>query len=327
MMNQYVEKRRRELEFASPMISHLVGDASTNFGGMAFLISQLAVVEAKIYERKYLPVLYQKLVSVSTEGGPGVTSFAYRTMDAVGQGKRISNNANDIPYVDTSYGMKVVPVVVGGVGYHYSTEELRQAAMLNIPLPADKASIAMTAYQRHMNKVALVGEDGDLTGLINNANVTILKPAAAWTPTSAFTAVLADVNNLLAAVYYATMQNDFANTLLVPPSVFQGWTSIYNQYTGEMLNDMVLNNNFTTVSGGGDLLIQQVMQLETAAADGGRRIIAYNRDPDNLVMHIPMPLTFLAPQPVNLDLKIPGEYKYSGIEIRYYNTIRYMDDV
>ena len=295
---------------------------------MNYLLSQLAVIETTIYERKYAPLLYQKLVTISTEGGPGVTSFVYRTMDAVGQGKRIANNADDIPYVDFAMGLKTVPVAVGGVGYHYSTEELRQSAMLNVPLPANKARAAMRAYENHMNKVALVGENGDLYGILNMPGVVLVAPShAPWTSSSAYTDVLFDINTLLSAVYFATLQNDYANTLLIPPSVHLLWSGIFNPYTGLSLLDMVVNNNFTSVSGGGDLLIIQVPQLENGAADSGRRIVAYNRDAENITMHIPMPLTFLPPQPVNLDLKIPGEYKYSGIEVRYMNTIRYMDDV
>lgn len=330
LTQKYVDMRRQQLELAAPAISHLIGSVGDNGlvpGGMSFVINQLAVVEAQIFERHYAPLTYQQLMTISTEGGPGVTSFVYKTLDFVGQGKRASNNADDIPYADVSFAQHISPVVLGTVGYHYSTEELRQSAVLAIALPAYKARAAMRAYENHMNKVALVGEAKDLWGLCNNPQVTILPAPAPWTNTTTYDVILTDTNNLLGAVYEATLQNVFANTLLLPPSVMLQLINVRLPYTGEMVLDIVRNDNFTTVSGGGDLLIIQVPQLETASPTGARRIVAYNRDADNLVMHIPMPLTFLPPQPVNLDLKIPGEYKYGGVEIRYYNTIRYMDGV
>lgn len=337
MLNGYVETRRRQLEAAAPIISHLIGDACAAVpGGMSFVINQLAYVEAGLFERKYAPLLYQRLVTISTEGGPGITSFVFRTLDGVGQGKRISNCADDIPYVDFSMATHVSPVVLGGVGYHYQTEELRQAAQLNIPLSATKARLAMVAYERHMNKVALIGEDHDLFGLTNNPSVQILEAAAPWTSSTLFTGFIADINSLLSHVYTASLMNTYANTLLIPPSVNLQWINTYNPTQGDMTLDYITNNNFTSVSGGGDLLIMQVPQLEhgalnasgeTGKPDCGRRLVAYNRDGDNVVMHIPMPLTFLPPQPQNLDLKIPGEYKYGGVEIRYLNSIVYMDNV
>lgn len=327
MKTSYFERRRRDFEMSAPIISHLIGDAAFNSGGMGFVINQLAFVETKIYERKFAPLLYQRLVNISTEGGPGVTSFVYKTMDGVGQGKRIANCADDIPYVDFAMGGQVVPVVLGGVGYHYQTEELRQAAMLNVPLAATKARLAFRAYENHMNKVALVGEDRDLFGLCNNPQVPIITAAAPITNASAYGEVMATINGALGEVHAATMMNSFANTILMPPSIWTNWISIFHPMTGVPLSEMIAEYNYTTVSGGGELLPLQVPQLETAAPGGKRRIVVYNRDADNVVMHIPMPLTFLPPQAEDLDLKIPGEYKYSGVEIRYLSTIRYIDDV
>lgn len=331
MRTAYFDRRRRDFEMSAPIISHLIGDAAFNSGGMAFVINQLAFVETTVYERKFAPLLYQKLVTISTEGGPGVTSFVYKTLDGVGQGKRIANCADDIPYVDFAMGSVVSPVVLGGVGYHYQTEELRQAAMLNVPLVATKARLAFRAYENHMNKVALIGENKDLYGLCNNPLVPIIHAPAPIdinaTPPTSYNEVMAILNGAMSEVYAATAMNTFANTILIPPSIWTDFISIYQPYQGVPLTEMITEFNFTTLSGGGAPLLMQVPQLETAGTNGTRRIVVYNRDADNVVMHIPMPLTFLPPQAEDLDLKIPGEYKYSGVEVRYLGTMRYVDGV
>jgi hypothetical protein len=223
------------------------------------------------------------------------------------------------------------PVVLGGVGYHYQTEELRQAAMLNVPLAATKARLAMRAYENHMNKVAFVGEDRDLYGLCNQPNVPIITGtpivSGGATPTG-WEAVIGQINNALSTVYMASAMNTFANTILYPPSLWTQLTSIFNPYCcGDNVIDMIAEKNYTSVGGGGPVLQMQVPQLETAGTNGTRRMVVYNRDAESVVMHIPMPLTFLPPQAVNLDLKIAGEYKYSGVEIRYLSNIRYIDNI
>jgi hypothetical protein len=329
-IQNYFEQRRREFESASGTLRYLLGsDAEVVPGGMSFLINQLAAVEARVWERMTRPMLFEQLIPVISAGAsPGQTEIVYRMRDSVGQGKRIANNADDIPYVDVAYTPRRIPIVRGGAGYHYSTHELRQAALLGTNLPGELSSEAFRAYEEHMNKVALVGENGDLWGLMNHPDVPIL-PAenGPWTAETDFRDVFTDVNRLLSAIHLATLTNSFANTLLLPPSVWVDWTGVFLETTAETLIEFLNRNNYTTVSGGGDLTVMQVPELETAGEDETRRLVAYDMNPDNLTMHIPMPIQFLPPQPVNLDLKIPGEYYYSGVAIRYPATIRYMDGV
>jgi hypothetical protein len=65
--------------------------------------------------------------------------------------------------------------------------------------------------------------------------------------------------------------------------------------------------------------------LDTAGVGGTTRCIAYVKSPTRLIMHLPLPLRFLAPQLQALDVRIPGEYKYSGVMLRYPKSMYYQD--
>ena len=65
--------------------------------------------------------------------------------------------------------------------------------------------------------------------------------------------------------------------------------------------------------------------LETAGTGNTTRAVFYVKSPDRLVMHIPQPLRFLAPQAVNLSIKVPGTYRYAGLEVRYLKSMYYME--
>jgi hypothetical protein len=67
--------------------------------------------------------------------------------------------------------------------------------------------------------------------------------------------------------------------------------------------------------------------LDTAGINGTARMLGYVKSDTRLVMHVPLPLRFLAPQLVGLSVEIPGEYKYSGVEWRYPSSAVYYDGI
>lgn len=306
----------------------IVGDAVE---GMGFLISQLAYTEARVFARQYTPMQYERLVPISAEAGEWADVIRYMVSDQVGQGKRISGKDRAIPKVDVSLADKTMPVYTGGIGYDYSQEELRRSARLQMPLPTLKLEAAIEAYRRHLNAVALTGEtSGNLTGLFNNGSVPRASaPTGAWgggTTTEA--QVLADVNTAIMKVWENSGYNDFPTHLVMAPSAFAYLATTPRATNSDVtLLKFILENNLAKIQGNVNLVIEAGMGLETAGNGGTKRLVAYVRDVSRVVFHVPMPLRFLAPQPVGLMIDVLGEYKYSGVEFRYPNSAYYMDGI
>jgi hypothetical protein len=57
------------------------------------------------------------------------------------------------------------------------------------------------------------------------------------------------------------------------------------------------------------------------------RVVYYAKSPEYLIMHQPLTLTFLAPQPRNDEVVVPGRYRFCPIDVRYPSTIYYQDNV
>jgi hypothetical protein len=68
-------------------------------------------------------------------------------------------------------------------------------------------------------------------------------------------------------------------------------------------------------------------ELEEAGQGGTARMVVYERNERNLVMHIPMPILFHTPQVLGLETQVPAEYKYSGVEWRYPLSALYVDGI
>jgi hypothetical protein len=289
-----------------------------------FAVSQLAFVEQKEYERWYAPMMFEELLgpTISYQAGEGATSVEYEVVDYVGIGRRISSMGGDIPYSDVGMVRVSMSVAQGGAGYQYNTEDLRNAAFSGRSLPTQKLKAAIMMWKRHMNLVALQGEaQSNFTGLFNNAGVTAAnRPSGAvWDAASADT-IISDITAGFSAVKVATKGMDTPTKIAMPIASY------------ELLQKPRSTNSDTTIleflkRTRPGLEIYAVDELSTLGAGSTKRVVFFNPTDENMVLHLPMPLRFLAPQLQDLNIKVPGEYKYGGLNVRRVVTAYYMDGV
>lgn len=293
----------------------------------AFMVSQLAFLEQGMFEAPYQKLFYEDLLGpnvIKSTNAPWATSVVYEISDRAGKGRRLANGANDIPYADSTVARVEKQVVTGGIGYRYSTKDLRMSAFMNRPLDAKKLAAAMEGFRSHMNDVALLGEaSSNFTGLFNNASVTVVnRPSGAVWDAAAATAIIADVGALIAAVQTASVDLKAVSVTKIALPVA----------SDQRLNQVLLSNTAVTVK---EFLLKTypgvefvaVPALQTAGVGPSRRMVGFTPIDDNMTMHITMDPTFQPPQPRALDFDVPGEYNYAGLEIRRPYTMYYMDGI
>lgn len=293
----------------------------------AFLVSQLAYTESSVFERQYLPLQYEQLLPISFEAGEWADSIRYEIYDHAGRGKRQNSRGKDIPKVDVAMADKSMPVMNGAIGYDYTTEELRRSAYLRRPVSERKLMAAVEGYRRHMNDVGLYGESSSaVTGLFNNANVPQGNaPTGAWasaTPAN----ILKDINTLIQNVWTNTAYNDQITHIVMSPVKYAYIASTpRSDNSDKTILQYVKENNIAKVEKNIDIVFTAGYGLDTAGVGTTHRMLGYVKSDQRLVMHVPLPLRFLAPQLTALLIEIPGEYKYSGVEFRYPKSAYYMD--
>lgn len=298
---------------------------------LAFVVSQLAYTESQVFERMYQPMQYEQLIPISHEAGEWADSIRYEIYDYAGRGKRSSGRGKDINLVDIAYADKTFPVVNGNIGYEFTTEELRRTAFLRRPISDRKMNAAMDAFRRHMNDVGLYGSTVDnLTGLFTNATVPVGNaPVGAWqTGPKTPAQILSDINTLINNVWTNTGFNDFPTDIVMAPTSFAYIAATpRSDNSDKTILQYVMENNMAKVQGGKSITFQPGYGLDTAGVGTTKRMLAYVKSDQRLIMHIPMPLRFLAPQLTGLSVQVPGEYKYSGVEFRYPKSAYYMDNL
>lgn len=322
------EARYRSFDaLRTPMAAALALTGRDAGEGMAFVISQLAYTESQVFERLYQPLQYEQLLPISTDAGEWAQSIRYEIYDHTGRGRRTNGKGRDINLVGVAVGDKTFPVVHGDIGYDYNMEELRVSAFLRRPVNETKLAAAVDGYRRHMNDVGLYGESSsNLSGLFNNPNIPQMNaPTGNWaaaTPAN----ILKDINTLILAVWNATAYNDQIDNIVIAPTSYAYIASTpRSDNSDKTILQYIMENNIAKVERGIDIKFQAGYGLDTGGVGSTKRMLGYVKSPQRLVMHLPLPLRFEAPQFVGLSVQVPGSYKYSGVEVRYPKSAIYVD--
>lgn len=294
--------------------------------GIAFYISQLTNLEAKVYETLYPEIVFDELVPVNTSDPEWIDQVAYMSFNAVTMAKFIAANGRDLPQSDIDASISYIPVNYAGNSYGYSLEELRKAAAMRVPLDAAKARIAYRGARQFQQQIAFFGDASrNMYGLFNHPNVPLDNSTLDWN-TASGADMVAELNALLIKVWNQSQTKHVANTLLLPTNI---WSIISSKRMDSGTDTTVLeffrrNNNSTGVTGQ-PLDIRPVLWLNDAGTGGAPRLMAYEKNEDNLTMRMPIPWRSLPPQATALRLEIPAEFKLSGVEFRYPLSAAYRD--
>lgn len=300
--------------------------------GLAMVAARLYTLEARVWEPRKLPPIYERLIPVDSSDGECALGRSYIMMDRHGDTKEIARGADDLPTVDVGTGAdNFIPFKIAGLSYIYDTEDVRQAACLgNYSRISVLPQAAFNIYEWALNEHALFGNTrggklGFHDGLFTSSQITVM-PGNSWDGANAQD-LIGTFFDAIDAVWVNSGNTSYANTLCVPQSLLTAATRMkMGDGCCESALDFVRRLNTTTTETGEELTIIGVRGLEKANATGdGPRMMAYERDPENLLLPLPMPLRFHAPQIRNLTFVVPAEYKYGPVHFRYPRSAIYVD--
>ena len=296
--------------------------------GMGCYISQLANLEAKIYEAKYTAINFEEMIPVNTNVPEWADSWDYISYDAVTVGKFIGSSADDLPSVALSANKTSVPIGYAGNSFDYSLDELRKTQQLRIPVDVTKGRAAFRGAKEHSQRVAYFGDaDRGMTGLFNNPNVSLDNSTVNWA-TATGQEIVDDMNSLLISVWINSANTHLPNAFALDSTRYAVISSRrMDSGTDTTILQFFMQNNLYTTTTNQPLRIFPRLQLLEAGAGGKDRMMAYELNDDNLGMVNPIPWRALAPQMVGLNIKVPCEYKIGGVEFRYLFSAAYRDHI
>jgi hypothetical protein len=294
---------------------------------LGFVQSNLAHIEREVNSATYEDIFYQELVPVDTSAGEFDDSIVYYSDEMFGEADWINGNADDVPISDYSMADHRTLIHTAASGFSYGLVELGRAQKAGVQLTSKKALAARRAYEEMVQRVALTGDTSkNIKGLFNSTTVTAEAAVTGSWNTATADQIFDDINAGIQSIRSSTNNSILANTILLPQSRLTAMAKRIPD-TGVPILEYVKKYNLYTMQTGNELDIRAVNGLEEAGVGDVKRMVAYRKSDDVLKMHIPMTHRFIAPQPVNLHVKVPGLFRFGGVDIRRTSEVRYIDGV
>jgi hypothetical protein len=261
---------------------------------------------------------------IDTSVPEGYRTFSYSQREAIGYAKAITNSSKDSPKVETLVKEFDQRFQAYGDAYSYSIFDLMADQVSGLPLEQFKSVAVRDVLDRTWDSIFNAGDSAfGLKGLFNNALHTSSNPGgiplfgsndgsvAAGYVTTGMTLdwlaagtspdeIIADINLAVAALLKSTKLAERGPWVLgVGTAIKQKLASTPRSETTDTTTEaFILGTNKRIAS------IEEHPYLDTAAADGGNRVMFFARDPMKGKFLLPVRFKQLPPQELGYDFTV-----------------------
>ncbi len=287
---------------------------------------QLETIKNRVYETQYPELKGRRFVPQSSEAGAEAENLTYRIWDDYVMAKVVGNYSTDIPLVTASAReVSVQPYVVAD-GYTCSVDDLRKAQAAGVPLVSRMAKAVRRGIEllRDEHTAFGVPEKGTF-GLLNHPNVAVLSlPNGQWDDVATTgLEMLEDLNFLVTEMLTNTNEIFAGDTLLLSIPAFRRIaTTLLNSANGS--NITVLQA--FRAQNDSSIAVESWTKLNTAAADGGPRMVFYKRDSEVLEFEIAIDFEQMPTEYHAMQYTTVCRAKWFGVQIQYPAAIMYVDN-
>jgi hypothetical protein len=294
-----------------------------------FVTPALYRTHAAVLQTKYPSFDYAGLVPVNTEGDMWDIGTLVYSGDIAGAAEYISRARASTSRTPAQLLAGHEPVLPRGRGYELSLQEVNRASRMNLNLGDRKASAARLVAEKFVYDRVISGStEKNTTGLVNNASVpTANATNGSWGSATA-AHILADVNQVLGDVITNSGETAMPDALLLPttrvPDAEQHAADEHRQLDPEVHpgQQQLLGDHRAPLD------IRPSRELETAGASSTKRMIAYEKSPDNMEFFLPGMFEFLSPFAISsMSWRVDGIMNVGQLEIYRPKTVSYRDGI
>jgi len=294
-----------------------------------FVTPALYRTHRNVFETKYPSFDYAGLVPVNTDGDMWDIGTLVYSGDVAGSAAYLAGKAFDVPNASVNFAQGTSQFFLAGVGYELSLQEVNRASRMGVPLADRKASAArMVAEKFIYDRVISGATEKNTKGLVNNASVPAANATNGSWASATVANILADVNQVLGDVITNSGETAMPDSLLLPTTRFLTLNNTQLTNANDSLLNFIQKNNSYTAITGKPLDIRPSRELETAGASSTKRMIAYEKSPDNMEFFLPGMFEFMSPFATSsMTWRVDGVMNVGQLEIYRPKTVSYRDGI
>lgn len=302
---------RNLVEWPTSGIALQTCDVQTN----RFFKRQLEYFIPELVDFEHAPISARTILPIDRRAGSGAQIITWRQKTAVGQAKVMSDFGDDVPNASVFAEEFTSSVRSLACEATWSLQEIRAAAMANVPLEIEEGEAAREAILRLENSIAWNGDSKHkLVGVIDTPNIpTAVAPGGVWSGKTAAQKI-ADLHLLVNSIFEDTNQVERANKVLMPTEQYH-LAVTENAGTGtdlSVLEYFVRNSPY--INSTSDVI--PLNEMKGAGAGGVDIMIAFDMNMAKISMQVPFDLESLAPEVRGMTTNVIYHERFGGVIVK-----------
>lgn len=290
--------------------------------GIVFATNEMEEVERSIYETIFTPRDSFRHIPVSTEYNPAARSITYEVAERTGVANTMSRNADDRNRADVFLARHSVTVEEGGASYDYTVDNQNVRELTNFDLASERAKAAALMVAEWHDNVALNGYDiaSGATGFANNADIATAKATQTWTSgTTTGDTMYVDIAGAINKIAEGSDGAHNGNSCALPITVWNVLAITPFNASSDLTVLGKLRMEFPEVT------FTKWAKLKDQGAGSTNRVIAYEKNPTNMVYRATVIYDEDLPVRGNFKFKVDARGRSAGVTVRYPLAAKYQD--
>lgn len=294
-----------------------------------FFQRQLEEIDGRLFETKYGALEALQLVATKSLN-PGAETYTFRRYDGRAQAKIMSNYASASPRANVNGVEASSKVKSVRASYGYNIQEIRAAAMAQVPLDPMNAMQARRAIDEALNTIGLLGNtEHGLLGLFNQTSAQSYTVPADGTAASALWSaktadlILRDMFGICNMIPENTVEVEKPKRLLMSYTRFRFISEKKVSTAGD--GTMSVLDYFKSKRP--EIEVRGALLLDTAGAASTQRMMAYDPNPMNQEWIVPIPFETFPIERVKMEYTTECHARVGGVVARYPLSIAYGDGI
>lgn len=292
-------------------------DAAAN----VYFSRQLELIDPRLFARQYAERKARQFVPTGDMIPDGIETYTFRSTDKVGQAKRISNAADDLPQSNMFGTEDSARLWDYGSAYSFTQAEITAAARAGLNLDAQRADAAREMLAQKLDDLITsgdsdVGTKGLLT-LAGTGDVTGTLTGGWATATS--DQIIDDFRKIVHEAPNVSKDVEKTTAVIMPTLLLRRIESMPRSTLSDTTVLKYLKDNFPGIK------FLDWERANGAGASGKNRIVAYNPVVDKIRHLMSVELEALAPQQKNFSYLVNMRMRAGGIVLYKPKSVTYGD--